>query len=204
MISSYDRRSKLSVFFLSSRANAELVPTFHVALFASHAPAHNVITKISPKRSPPNVKIKIPIPRSKVPAHNNTRFLILYLLHFPKLYPFSNVPLPEGRVGTAWELSKQIDFSPPPPPNALSVTTPHTSPLGFSVNPDYERRWFRNVAWSSSNIPCSLTQLYFTCARTQTVQRAVQMHTTRIERRAACFEILSQHPLRQTLTVRLR
>jgi hypothetical protein len=29
-------------------------------------------------------------------AHNKVHFLTIYLLHFPKLYPLSNVPLPEG------------------------------------------------------------------------------------------------------------
>jgi hypothetical protein len=39
-------------------------------------------------------------------AHSKVHLLALYLLHFLKLYPISNVLLPEGRAGIAWELSK--------------------------------------------------------------------------------------------------
>jgi hypothetical protein len=46
---------------------------------------------------PTLISIIIPITRSKAPAHNKFHFVILYLLHFPTLYPISNVPLPEGR-----------------------------------------------------------------------------------------------------------
>jgi hypothetical protein len=41
-------RSRFSVVFLGSRANAELVPKFHVALHASHAALPMVTLKISP------------------------------------------------------------------------------------------------------------------------------------------------------------
>jgi hypothetical protein len=40
-------------------------------------------------------------------VHNKVHFLILYLFHLLKLYPPSNVSLPEGQVGTVWEPSKQ-------------------------------------------------------------------------------------------------
>jgi hypothetical protein len=40
--------SRLSVVFLGPRANAELVPKFHVALYASHAALPMVTLKISP------------------------------------------------------------------------------------------------------------------------------------------------------------
>jgi hypothetical protein len=45
---SYDRptRSRFSVVFLGPRANAELVPKFHVALYASHAALSMVTSKI--------------------------------------------------------------------------------------------------------------------------------------------------------------
>jgi hypothetical protein len=41
-------QSRFSVVFLGSRANAELVPKFHVALHASHAALPVVTLKISP------------------------------------------------------------------------------------------------------------------------------------------------------------
>jgi hypothetical protein len=34
-------------------------------------------------------------------AHNKAHLIIVYLLHFPALYPLSNVPLPDGPAGTA-------------------------------------------------------------------------------------------------------
>jgi hypothetical protein len=47
--------SRFSVVFLGRRANAELVPKFHVALHASHAALPTVTLQISLKRSPSNV-----------------------------------------------------------------------------------------------------------------------------------------------------
>jgi hypothetical protein len=53
-----------------------------------------------------------PIIHSKAPAqllasaHNRVRFLTLYRLHFPKIYPSLKVPLPEQRTDTVWEPSK--------------------------------------------------------------------------------------------------
>jgi hypothetical protein len=41
-------RLRFSVVFLGPRANAELVPKFHVALYASHAALPMVTLKISP------------------------------------------------------------------------------------------------------------------------------------------------------------
>jgi hypothetical protein len=41
-------QTRFSVFFLGPRANAKLVPKFHVALHASHAAVQTVILKISP------------------------------------------------------------------------------------------------------------------------------------------------------------
>jgi hypothetical protein len=41
-------RSRFSVVFLCPRANAELVPKFHVALHASHAALSMVTLKMSP------------------------------------------------------------------------------------------------------------------------------------------------------------
>jgi hypothetical protein len=41
-------RSRFSVVFLGPRANAELIPKFHVALHASHAALPIVTLKISP------------------------------------------------------------------------------------------------------------------------------------------------------------
>jgi hypothetical protein len=40
-------RSRFSVVFLGPRANAEVVPKFHVALYASHAALPMVISKFS-------------------------------------------------------------------------------------------------------------------------------------------------------------
>jgi hypothetical protein len=47
---SYDRptRSRFSALFLCHRANAQLVPNFHVALHASHAALPMVTLRISP------------------------------------------------------------------------------------------------------------------------------------------------------------
>jgi hypothetical protein len=44
-----------SMVFLGPRANAELVPKFHVSLQASHAALPMVTLKISPKCNPRNV-----------------------------------------------------------------------------------------------------------------------------------------------------
>jgi hypothetical protein len=41
-------RSRFSVVFLGPRANAELVPKFHIALYASHVALPMVTLKISP------------------------------------------------------------------------------------------------------------------------------------------------------------
>jgi hypothetical protein len=51
-------RSRFSVVFLGSRANAELLPKFHVALHASHAAPQMVTLKISPLCAPPDVGLK--------------------------------------------------------------------------------------------------------------------------------------------------
>jgi hypothetical protein len=52
-------RSKLFVVVLGSRANAELVPKFHVALHASHAALPMVTLQISPQYAPPKVGLKL-------------------------------------------------------------------------------------------------------------------------------------------------
>jgi hypothetical protein len=44
-------RSRFSVIFLGPRANGELVPKFHVALYASHAALPMVISKFSSNAS---------------------------------------------------------------------------------------------------------------------------------------------------------
>jgi hypothetical protein len=58
-------RSRFSVVFLGPRANAELVPKFHVALYASNAALPMVISKffLNAARFPPtpNAKKKIKI-----------------------------------------------------------------------------------------------------------------------------------------------
>jgi hypothetical protein len=53
--SSCDRptRSRFSVVFFDPKANAELVPKFHVALHASHAALLLVTSKFSPNIAPP-------------------------------------------------------------------------------------------------------------------------------------------------------
>jgi hypothetical protein len=75
-------RSRFSVVFLGPRANAELVPKFHVALRASYTALPMVTSKF------------------------------YYTAAFPtcqKLYLLLNIPLPEGRAGNAWEPSKPKD-----------------------------------------------------------------------------------------------
>jgi hypothetical protein len=47
------------VVFLGPRANAELVPKFHVALYASHAALPMVISKFSSNAAPPTPTKKI-------------------------------------------------------------------------------------------------------------------------------------------------
>jgi hypothetical protein len=51
-------RSMFSVVFIGPRANAELVPKFHVALHVSHAALSMLTWNISPKCSPPDVELK--------------------------------------------------------------------------------------------------------------------------------------------------
>jgi hypothetical protein len=58
-------------------------------------------------------------------AHKNVHILPLYLFQFPKLYPLSNVPLPERRTGTAWEHTKPESFLPLPLKCRLSLLPPH-------------------------------------------------------------------------------
>jgi hypothetical protein len=72
------------VVSLDPRANAQLLPKFHVALLASLAAFPMLILSS---------------------ADNKVHFPTLYLFHFLKLYPPSNALLPEGRAGTAWEPS---------------------------------------------------------------------------------------------------
>jgi hypothetical protein len=42
-------------------------------------------------------------------VHDKVQFLTPFLLHFPKIYPLSNIYLPAGRAGTAWEPSEEED-----------------------------------------------------------------------------------------------
>jgi hypothetical protein len=46
----------------------------------------------------------------RVYTHVKFHFLTLYLLHFPTLYPLSNVSLAEGRVGIIWVSSEPQNF----------------------------------------------------------------------------------------------
>jgi hypothetical protein len=62
-------RSSFSVVFLGPRANAELVPKFHVALHASHAALPMLTPKFRPKVAP-HINIKIP-PNGAVPQTYN-------------------------------------------------------------------------------------------------------------------------------------
>jgi hypothetical protein len=73
------------------------------------------------KCSPSNVNINIPTIRSKSPAQilsyaeNKFHILTLYLIHFPKLYPPSNVPLPEDERALPGNLqSRKMLLLPPP------------------------------------------------------------------------------------------
>jgi hypothetical protein len=97
-------RSRFSVVFLDPRANAELESKFHFALHASHV-ALPILD--------PNFTIIQPFQNHK---KKNKKFRSYAL------------PLPEGRTGTAWELSRP-EISSPPPTNVVSL---FTSPLPFS------------------------------------------------------------------------
>jgi hypothetical protein len=99
-------RSRVFVVFLGSTAKAGAVPKFRVIL-ASHAALPLLDQLRSNAVLPKLISKLIPFTRSKVPALYKVHFLTLYLLLFPKLYRISDVPLPEGRMRTAWKLSKQ-------------------------------------------------------------------------------------------------
>jgi hypothetical protein len=65
-------RSRFSVVFLEPRANAELVPKFHVALHASHAALPIVPSKFRPNIAPnfsSNLTTKQPSQRHKKKVH---------------------------------------------------------------------------------------------------------------------------------------
>jgi hypothetical protein len=52
-------RSRFSLVFFGPRANAEMVPKFHVALHALHAALPKVTPKVSPLCTPPDVELKV-------------------------------------------------------------------------------------------------------------------------------------------------
>jgi hypothetical protein len=98
-------RSRFSVVFLDPRANAELVPKFHVTLHASHAALPLVISKFRPNIGFP-------------PPNNCSKFY-----YNAALRPYA-LPILEGQAGTDWEPSKpEIYFLAPHPPNVVSLTT---------------------------------------------------------------------------------
>jgi hypothetical protein len=73
----------------------------------------------------------IPITRSKIPAQLPSGFIPI---RFLKLHPLSNIPLPEGRGGTAWEPIKPGGKNVPRPPLKYLVShylSPR-SPLSLS------------------------------------------------------------------------
>jgi hypothetical protein len=80
------------------------------------------VNKNSLSWSQDKFSIKFTIRRSKAPAqlffsaHNKVHILNVYFLHFLKLYPASNVCIPEGQVGTAW-----VPSLPVPPSVSLSL-----------------------------------------------------------------------------------
>jgi hypothetical protein len=108
-------RSRLSWFSSVPEQNAELVTNSHVALNASHA-ALSMLIRISHQSSPSQLLSS---------AHKACHFLTLYLLHFPKLYPISEVYLPEGWSGSVWETSKQERIFCPFPSCCHSLHLPH-------------------------------------------------------------------------------
>jgi hypothetical protein len=87
----------------------------------------NIKIKIRAQRSPSNVDIKIPIPYSKFLslAHNKVRFLIIFL-QSSTIYTRSDIPMPEGQAGSAWEPSKQEQFV------SLQLTAPPPFSSSFS------------------------------------------------------------------------
>jgi hypothetical protein len=48
---------------------------------------------------------------SKASAHNEVHITKLCLIHFSKLYPLPNVPLPDAGAGTAWKPKEPGRFS---------------------------------------------------------------------------------------------
>jgi hypothetical protein len=77
----------ISVVFLGPKANAELVPKFHVTL---HASLSNVRSKFYYSAALPTLI------SMQVSSHSKVHFPSLYLLHFLRVHPFSNVALQEG------------------------------------------------------------------------------------------------------------
>jgi hypothetical protein len=95
--------------FQRPRENAEFLGKFRILPQASHAALSKLISKFPLKRSPrtfvktlKSVKMAkfFPLPHSHI-SH------FFCLLHTPRLYLVSILPIPEGRADTGWELSKQ-------------------------------------------------------------------------------------------------
>jgi hypothetical protein len=85
-------RSRFSVVFLGPRANAELLPTLHVALHVPHAALPMVTSKFRPTVALPML---------------DQNFTIMQPFQHAKSITLSNIPLPEGQAGTAWEPSNR-------------------------------------------------------------------------------------------------
>jgi hypothetical protein len=139
--SSCDRptRSRFSVVFLCPRANAELVPKFHVALHASRAALPMVTSKFRPNVALPmldqngtmmhpfqhDIKL-IPIIRSQTSAQ-----LLSFRFHtysLPKASPslkHTSTRRTSGhRLGTS-KPAKKVFLPPPPSLNVMSLATSH-------------------------------------------------------------------------------
>jgi hypothetical protein len=100
-------RSSFSVVFLGPRANAELVPKFHVALHASHAALPMLTSKFRPKVAPPpRIYIQIS-PTAALPRIIST--LKILLVRSKTLLNFSPCSTSHPTCST----SKRLTFTKP-------------------------------------------------------------------------------------------
>jgi hypothetical protein len=90
----------------------------------------SVVIRIALQRIHSNVITEILTIRSKAPiqilssSDNKIPFVTLYLIHFIKLCPFSNVPVPEGRTSSAREPAKAGKIFVAPRKCCLSLLIP--------------------------------------------------------------------------------
>jgi hypothetical protein len=108
----------LLVVFLGPRANAELVPKFHVALHASHAALPLLTSKFRP-----NIALPKCTPSSVIKIYNNNKKKSDYMLY---LYQKDKRAQP-GNLQ-----NRRYSFL--PLPHVVSLTTTPTSSLSLSLS----------------------------------------------------------------------